>query len=240
MCDKQVRAQIGPDQRGDTPAVGSNPPYRAEIISGKANIVDGDTLIIGTTRIRLEGIDAPESDQICLNGAVHRWTCGIEARNRLVGHIGARSVECSPRGLDAYGRTLAVCRADGEDLNKWMVSQGWALAYVKYSNVYVPDQEDARSERRGLWSGAFVAPWDWRHRDKKTVVLGAYSVPVTAQALLLAPDSAAQSPSSDCVIKGNINRRGERIYFRPGQLDYELSLNLGDERVRRQRLDLAI
>jgi hypothetical protein len=73
---------------------------------------------------------------------------------------------------------------------------------------------------RGLWSGAFIAPWDWRHRDKETVIHGATSVPISPQTILLAPASADGAPSPDCIIKGNVNHKGERIYFRPGQLDY--------------------
>ena len=98
--------------------------------------------------------------------------------------------------------------------------EGWALAFVRYSKTYVADEAAAREARRGIWSGAFIAPWDWRHRNPKTVVLGAVAVPITAQAELLAPASAIQAPSPDCIIKGNINRKGERIYFQPGQLEY--------------------
>jgi endonuclease YncB( thermonuclease family) len=195
--------------------------HAAELISGIPRVVDGDTLVIETTKIRLASIDAPESDQVCLDENRKRWTCGIEARDRLAGYIGNRSIDCVPQGVDTYGRTLATCTLAGENLNAWMVRQGWALAFVRYSKQYVPDEEAARSASRGLWSGAFIAPWDWRHRNRQTVVLGATSVPVSAQAELLAPSSAAGAPSSECVIKGNVNRRGERIHFRPGQLDYE-------------------
>jgi endonuclease YncB( thermonuclease family) len=196
--------------------------HAGDVISGLPYIVDGDTLVIGNAKIRLASIDAPETDQVCLDENRKRWTCGIEARNRLATHIGTRAINCAPTGSDAYGRTLAVCTVAGENLNAWMVQQGWALAYVRYSKQYVADEESARVAKRGIWSGAFIAPWDWRHRNRGTVVLGATSVPISAQAELLAPASAAQAPSPDCVIKGNVNRKGERIYFRPGQLDYGL------------------
>ena len=78
-------------------------------------------------------------------------------------------------------------------------------------------REQARSAQRGLWSGAFIAPWDWRHRNCKTVVLGAVSVPINAQPILCGVPDA---PSRECDIKGHVNRKGERIYFLPGQLDY--------------------
>jgi hypothetical protein len=71
-----------------------------------------------------------------------------------------------------------------------------------------------------MWAGAFIAPWDWRHRDKRTAILGAESVPVTAHAKLLTPASSAFAPSPDCVIKGNVNWQNVRIYHLPGQANY--------------------
>jgi endonuclease YncB( thermonuclease family) len=192
----------------------------AEIISGVPYISDGDTIVVGTTKIRLDGIDAPETDQVCLDANLKRWTCGVEARDRLSAHIERRSIDCEPSSSDAYHRTLAMCMIEDEDLNAWMVHEGWALAFVRYSKAYLADEEAARVAQRGLWSGAFIAPWDWRRRNKETVILGATSVPISAQAILLAPASADGAPSPDCIIKGNLNSKGERIYFRPGQLDY--------------------
>ena len=124
------------------------------------------------------------------------------------------------RGTDRYGRTLAVCSVAGDDLNAWMVREGWALAFVRYSTAYVKEEEKAHSAERGLWRGAFIAPWDWRHRDKGTTILGPLFVPITAQKQLLEPVSAEGAPSHDCIIKGNINREGERIYHMPGGNSY--------------------
>ena len=117
-------------------------------------------------------------------------------------------------------RTLATCNLAGEDLNGWMVQQGWALAYVKYSSAYRQVEEDARMNQRGLWQGAFIAPWDWRHRNNKTVILGAFSVPIDAQAMLLGPSATEGAPSPECTIKGNVNRNGERIYHTEHQSSY--------------------
>ncbi len=101
-----------------------------------------------------------------------------------------------------------------------MVQQGWALAYVKYSSAYVHDQEAARIHLRGLWQGAFIAPWDWRHRSKKTEIFGALNVPIDAQKKLL-PPPPPPPPDSCCPIKGNVNNKGERIYFEPDDRDYD-------------------
>jgi endonuclease YncB( thermonuclease family) len=194
-------------------------------------VVDGDTLAIGATKIRLEGIDAPETDQICLNANGVRWTCGIEARDQLAVHIGGREIRCSSSGIDAYKRTLATCYFGDEDLNAWMVQQGWALAYVKYSKAYVRAEEDARTQQRGLWQGAFIAPWDWRHRNNKTVILGAFSVPLNAQAMLTGPDATEDAPSPECTIKGTVSRSGVRIFHRQGQKSYaKIDMSTGGER----------
>ena len=193
---------------------------QAADLSGVPRIVDGDTLAIGGTKIRLEGVDAPETDQVCLNVSGVRWACGIDARDQLAAHIGGREINCTSNSVDAYRRTLATCHLDGEDLNGWLVQKGWALAYVKYSSAYRQVEEEARANQRGLWQGAFIAPWDWRHRNNKTVILGAFSVPIDAQAMLLGPSATDGAPSPDCTIKGNISRNGQRIYHTEHQGSY--------------------
>jgi endonuclease YncB( thermonuclease family) len=192
----------------------------AEVISGVPRVIDGDTIEIGARKIRLASIDAPEVDQICLDENQKRWACGGEARDRLLVHIGSGIVDCLPTGSDAYGRVLAICALAREDLNAWMVRQGWALAFVRYSKNYVPDEEAARLTEAGIWRGSFIAPWDWRHRNEQTVILGATSIPSSAQSELLAAVSAVDGPSPKCIIKGNVNRKGDRIYHLPGQLNY--------------------
>jgi endonuclease YncB( thermonuclease family) len=200
-------------------------------LSGAPRVVDGDTFIIGDTRIRLEGIDAPETDQICLDASGARWTCGIEARNRLASHIAGRTITCVPRGTDRDRRAIATCSLGAENLNQWIVENGWALAYVKYSSAYIPVQEIARNNQRGLWQGAFIAPWDWRHRNSKTQILGALKVPLDAQKVLLAPTGMEDAPSPECTIKGNVNSKGERIYHMPDQQHYpKIKMDKGGDR----------
>ena len=99
-------------------------------VSGAATVTDGDTLRLGAQRVRLHGIDAPESSQTCRAGG-KTWRCGAAATRALREHIAGRTVECAER--DRYGRIVAVCRVAGRDVNAWMVEQGWALAYRKYS-----------------------------------------------------------------------------------------------------------
>ena len=112
-----------------------------------------------------------------------------------------------------------------------MVQAGWALAYVKYSSAYRRAEEDARINQRGLWQGAFIAPWDWRHRNSKTAILGAYSVPIGAQKILLGQSATEGAPSPECTIKGNVNRNGKRIYHTEHQSSYaKIRMDRRDER----------
>ena len=134
----------------------------AETITGVASVTDGDTLEIRGTRIRLHGIDAPESSQHCVRPSGQDWRCGQLAALALSDRIGRRSVSCEERDIDRYGRTIAVCSQGGVDLNSWMVREGWAVAYRQYSQDYVREEAEARSAGRNIWSGSFVMPWDWR------------------------------------------------------------------------------
>ena len=117
--------------------------YTADI-TGMPRIVDGDTIQIDTTKIRLSGIDAPETDQLCFDSKAQRWTCGIAARDELVRHTGGKPWICHVIGMDRYGRSLATCEIAGEDIEKWMVKSGWALSFVRYSHVYDADEAEAR------------------------------------------------------------------------------------------------
>ena len=130
-------------------------------VSGFARVIDGDTLVVGAKRIRLFGIDAPESDQFCrVEG--RSWPCGREATRALSGRIGGYPIACDARTRDDYGRMVAVCRSGGTELNRWMVAQGWALAYRRYSRDYVAEERKAKFAKRGVWRGEFVSPWEWR------------------------------------------------------------------------------
>jgi endonuclease YncB( thermonuclease family) len=129
---------------------------------GGASVVDGDTIEIHGKRIRLFGIDAPESAQLCVRPNGDPWRCGQQASLALADRIGHHVIRCEPRDLDRYRRIVAVCFDQAEDLNRWMVKNGWAVAYRKYSTEYVNEEDSPRSSRLNLWSGDFDLPWDWR------------------------------------------------------------------------------
>ncbi len=184
-------------------------------ITGVPRIREGDQIQIGNTRIRLGGIDAPSADQLCLNTSGERWTCGVAARDELIRHTDKKAWTCHLRQTDRRGRSVARCEVDGEDIQKWMVRNGWALSYARFSHDYDADEKVARDAKAGMWQGAFIAPWDWRVRNKKTAVLGAAKPRANANAILLASASGPVAPSPDCTIKGNVNRSGVCIYHKP-------------------------
>ena len=135
-------------------------------LSGVPRVIDGDTIQIGKTRIRLHGIDAPEAKQECTVDN-KEWRCGKEATSALKDAIGDKKVNCSRKDTDRYGRVVAVCRVGDLDLNALMVRQGWAMAYRQYSMDYVRDENLAERGERGMWRGDFVAPSEWRKKQKR-------------------------------------------------------------------------
>lgn len=134
-------------------------------LTGPFRAVDGDTLTHDGLRLRIRGIDAPERRQLC-GAAGKRWPCGLEAGRVL----GARldGLRCEMRGLDKYRRRLAVCRTPAGDLGAEMVRLGYAVAYGRYA----AEEAEARAARRGIWSGPFERPQDWRkaHRPQRAAV----------------------------------------------------------------------
>lgn len=139
---------------------------QGRLIIGVASVIDGDTIEIHGERIRLFGIDAPESRQECRRPDGSLWRCGQQAALALQDHIGRRPIKCEQRDIDRYHRIVAQCRLAGEDINGWLVATGWAVAFTRYSRDYVQQEEEARAERRGIWSGDFAMPWDWRRGER--------------------------------------------------------------------------
>jgi endonuclease YncB( thermonuclease family) len=136
-------------------------PATGNDLVGSARVIDGDTLDIRGKRVRLHGIDAPESDQTCLAGG-QRWPCGRRSTQALRDRVGDGAVRCVGDEEDRYGRLIAICYADGTNLNAWMVERGWAVAYRRYSTEFVGEERRAESAGSGVWKGRFVMPWDWR------------------------------------------------------------------------------
>jgi len=135
-------------------------------IVGVASVTDGDSIVIHGQRIRLHGIDAPESGQTCeLDGTP--WRCGQKASLALSDRIGRNTVRCEHLGTDRYRRIIGRCWEGATDLNAWMVEQGWAVAYLRYSREYARQEEAAKNAKRGIWAGTFDMPWEWRAARRK-------------------------------------------------------------------------
>jgi endonuclease YncB( thermonuclease family) len=163
------------------------------VITGIGHVVDGDTLDVGPTRVRLEGIDAPEIAQTCQTATGESWDCGIAAAAMLRTLAEHKDVACDRTGTDRYRRALATCFADGIDIDEAMVRAGLAWAFVKYSVEYVGVEAEARKEKIGVWQGPSEAPWDFRRNGWQV--------------------AEAAAPKG-CAIKGNVSAHG-RIYHMP-------------------------
>ena len=133
-------------------------------ITGKARVVDGDTIWIGKTKIRLHGIDAPEMKQTCKTPKGKQSECGVLSKQFLSDLLSNREITCKGEEKDRYGRLIAVCFIDWMDINEQIVMEGWALAYRKYSEDYVRAENYAKSMRRGIWKTEFEPPWEWRRK----------------------------------------------------------------------------
>lgn len=139
------------------------PALPPQPLSGIARVLDGDTIEVRGTHIRLNGIDAPESKQTCeANGQT--YACGQQATEALIVLLGARPVQCTDKGRDRYQRIIAACQVDSTDIGAWMVEHGWAVAYRKYSLEYVGAENRAHTAKLGIWSGTFDMPEDWRRQ----------------------------------------------------------------------------
>jgi endonuclease YncB( thermonuclease family) len=143
--------------------VASAGPARSDSFTGQATVIDGDTLEIHGTRIRLWGIDASESSQLCRGDDSLPYRCGGRAVNDLDAFIANRAVSCLPISLDRYGRTVATCAVGGADLGDWLVRNGLALDWPVYSKrKYDAAQREAEQAGRGIWKGSYVEPWLYR------------------------------------------------------------------------------
>ena len=141
------------------------------IISGKAKIIDGDTIKINKEKIRLDGIDAPEKKQTCkkiyLSFLIFNfqkdYKCGEESTLALSKKLKDKKVKCILKNSkDKYKRSIGTCYIKNENINGWLVKNGYALAYKRYSKKYVLDEHYAKENKLGIWRGTFTEPEKWR------------------------------------------------------------------------------
>jgi len=136
-----------------------------QVKSQTVKIVDGDTIHLNGEKIRFTGIDTPELKQSCLKEGIKN-SCGVTAKQLLIDKIGNNNVECISEGKDQYKRTLAECFVNNESLSSYLVRNGYAFAYRRYSKKFVADEDYARINKLGMWSMKFDYPWDYRKFKK--------------------------------------------------------------------------
>jgi len=207
--------------------IAATPCWAAEV-----SVTDGDTLILDGVTYRLDGIEAPQTDQTCLDDKGATWTCGIEARDRLRDYVRKGDVRCTDRGADsAYRkRRLGDCSVVGEaiSINQWMVQEGWALNVDRSAKGrFKGDRDDASTNRKGLWKGCFVSPEALRRFTISTAVLLGAACPKPNNWPIrqkLFPDEPVMP--TGCAIKGRINLRSQiagyaGIYHLPSCRSYK-------------------
>lgn len=165
-------------------------------VTGRVSVIDGDTLNVGGMRVRLYGIDAPETAQTCRTHEGSVWACGAWVTEVVRNRFENRIASCAPRDTDRYGRLVAACEADGEDIAGLLVANGLAFAYRRYSLAYTGLEQLAAARRVGLHDSIVQSPERYRR------------------------GLASEPAHSGCPIKGNISRDGTRIYHMPDQQHY--------------------
>ena len=134
------------------------------LFASHVTVVDGDTIKLGDVKIRFSGIDAPEINQTCV-ASEGKVACGKISRDILITKVTNNKISCTDEGKDFYGRVLGECFVNGESLSRYLVRQGFAFAYRKYSDKFISDEEYAKSNRLGMWSMKFQYPWDYRSNN---------------------------------------------------------------------------
>ena len=135
-----------------------------DVKSNELKIIDGDTIHLNGEKIRFSGIDTPEIKQTCTkNNEIIK--CGILARELLIKIIANNKINCIREGKDQYKRTLAECFVNDLSLSSYLVKNGYAFAYRKYSKKFIVDEDFAKSNKLGMWSMKFEYPWDWRKNN---------------------------------------------------------------------------
>ena len=138
--------------------------FSNNLFASHVTVIDGDTIRLGDVKIRFSGIDAPEINQTCV-ASEGKVACGKISRDLLIEKVTNNKISCTDEGKDFYGRVLGECFVNGESLSSYLVREGFAFAYRKYSNKYIEDEEYAKFNKLGMWSMEFQYPWDYRKNN---------------------------------------------------------------------------
>ena len=138
--------------------------FSNNLFASHVTVIDGDTIRLGDVKIRFSGIDAPEINQTCV-ASEGKVACGKISKDILIAKVTNNKISCTDEGKDVYGRVLGECFVNGESLSSYLVREGFAFAYRKYSNKYIQDEEYAKFNNLGMWSMEFEYPWDYRSKN---------------------------------------------------------------------------
>ena len=138
--------------------------FSNNLFASHVTVIDGDTIRLGDVKIRFSGIDAPEINQTCV-ASEGKVACGKISRDLLIEKVTNNKISCTDEGKDFYGRVLGECFVNGESLSSYLVREGFAFAYRKYSNKYIEDEEYAKFNKLGMWSMEFQYPRDYRSNN---------------------------------------------------------------------------
>ena len=138
--------------------------FSNNLFASHVTVIDGDTIRLGDVKIRFSGIDAPEINQTCV-ASEGKVACGKISRDLLIEKVTNNKISCTDEGKDFYGRVLGECFVNGESLSSYLVREGFAFAYRKYSDKYIKDEEYAKFNKLGMWSMEFQYPWDYRSNN---------------------------------------------------------------------------
>ena len=138
--------------------------FSNNLFASHVTVIDGDTIRLGDVKIRFSGIDAPEINQTCV-ASEGKVACGKISRDLLIEKVTNNKISCTDEGKDFYGRVLGECFVNGESLSSYLVREGFAFAYRKYSDKYIEDEEYAKFNKLGMWSMEFQYPWDYRRSN---------------------------------------------------------------------------
>jgi endonuclease YncB( thermonuclease family) len=211
-----TRTHIVPTSLIALAALAMASPATAAPFWGVGKAIDGDSLMVDGKEVRLHGIDAVEFNQTCKKGG-QDWACGSEAYDRLSRLVTGKEVRCTEIGKDQYGRTLGRCTVGGVDVNRTMVTTGYAVAFRRYSMEYISAEESAKAGKRGIWVGTFEMPHKYRNEEDPPAPKFAEPSPPERPVR----PKPQRVPSSGCNIKGNHSRRGDWIYHMPGMPYYK-------------------
>ena len=142
--------------------------FNSEIKAETLKVIDGDTIVLNGEKIRFSGIDTPEMKQTCNIDDLEIF-CGRLAKIILIEKIGNETPSCiREKKLDKYKRILAECFVNGDSFSRYMVRNGYAFDYTRYSKKkYAKDEEYAKTNKLGIWTMKFEYPWEWRKKIRE-------------------------------------------------------------------------